>query len=167
MTFSSTTTGTSGNWFRTLHSNRAFDFSNRLYVYSDAEAPEHVPFRDSVYNDGVAANEVPNTTAITIVDLYRGGDTAPSGVIDGEGDVVGSLDISSDTVSGVVSSPFPRSGDAVKLFTLVDRGYYTRTQINEGESGIDLKMTTTILLIRVLCRPTVAPRHVTQTDFLL
>ena len=140
MTFTSTDTRTIGNWFRTSLSNRAFDFSNRLYVYSDADAPEHVPFRDSVYNDGVvAADGVPNTFDITIVDLYRGTDTAPSGVIDSEGDVVGSLDISADFVSGVVSSPFPRSGDGAESFTLVDRGFYTRTQISEGRAWYRLE----------------------------
>ena len=130
VTFSSITTGTSGNWFRTSFSNRAFDFTDRLDVYSDAETPDYVSFRDSVYNDGVDANEVPNTSGIAVDVLYGGPGTAPTEVVDGEGDVVGSLDIMSDTVSSVVSSPFPRSGDGTKSFRLVDRGQYTTQQRN-------------------------------------
>ena len=128
VTFSSVTTSTSNKWRKTSFSNRAFDFTNRLDVYNDAEAPEHVPFRDSVYNDGVAANEVPNTAVITIVDLYRGSGPVPAAIIDSQGDVVGSLDLNGDIVSGVVSSPFPRSGDGAKSFTLVNRGKYTTEQ---------------------------------------
>ena len=71
VTFSSITTGTSGNWFRTSFSNRAFDVTDRLDVYSDAESPDRVPFRDSVYNDGVSAGEVPNTSDIAVVRLYN------------------------------------------------------------------------------------------------
>ena len=140
VTFPEPTTGMSGNWFKTSFSNRAFDFTNRLDVYSDAEAPEHVSFRESVYNDGVDGDDIPNTAEVTVALLYQSGTQAsPQEVIDSEGDVVGSLDITGDTVSGVVSSPFPRSGDGAKSFTLVDRGYYTREQINDGREWYRLE----------------------------
>ena len=123
VTFSGITTGRSGNWDRTSFSHRGGTFFDQLDVYSDSESPEHVPFRDSVYNDGTSATEVPNTSALTIVDLYRGTGAVPSMVVDSEGDVVGSLDLSGDDVSNVVSSPFPRSGDPAESFSLVDRGF--------------------------------------------
>ena len=135
VTFSSITTGTSGKWYRTSLSNRAFLFTDRLDVYTDAEAPDHVPFGDSVYNDGVGANEVPNTSALAIIDLYRGTETAPGSVVNSEGDVVGSLDLASDTVSYAVSSPFPRSGDPAKSFTVSD-GDSLRRRLPQGERGM-------------------------------
>ena len=140
VTFSKITSDTRGTWFRTLFENRAFDFTDRLDVYSDAGSPDRVPFRDSVYNDGVSAGEVPNTSDIGVVGLYRGTETTPTMVVDSEGDVVGSLDIMGDTVSNAVSSPFPRSGDPAKSFTLTDRGKYTteerrRSRLEMGEIG--------------------------------
>ena len=96
--------------------------------------PAYVPFRDSVYNDGTIAEEVPNTSVLTIVDLYRGTGTAPSMVIDTKGNLVGSLDLSGDDVSNVVASPFPSSGDPAKSFSLVDRGEFTSTQIADGRA---------------------------------
>ncbi|MYD95053.1 MAG: hypothetical protein F4Y02_15500 [Chloroflexi bacterium] len=130
VTFSSITTGRLGNWDRTSFSHRGGTFFDRIDVYSDAEAPDHVPFRDSVYNDGTAANEVPHTSDLTLAGRYGGG-TAPSAVVDTEGDVVGSLSLSGDTVSNVVVSPFPRSGDPAKSFTRTDRGQYDAARRND------------------------------------
>ena len=50
VTFSSITTGTSGNWYRTSFSHRGGTNFDRLDVYSDVESPDSVPFRDSIYN---------------------------------------------------------------------------------------------------------------------
>ena len=116
VTFSSITTGTSGNWFRTSFSNRAFDLTDRLDVYSDADSPDQVPFKDSIYNDGDGDE--------TVVPRYNPGGSGTSMVIDGEGDVVGSVRIVNDLLNAA-ASPFPRSGDPAKSFTLTDRGKYT------------------------------------------
>ena len=130
VTFSSITTGRSGNWDRTSLSHRGGTNFDRIDVYSDAEAPIHVPFRDSEYNDGTDANEVPHTSALEVDDLYGGAETAPSAVVDSEGDVVGSLSLSGDTVSNVAVSPFPRSGDPAKSFTITDRGEFDAAERN-------------------------------------
>ena len=131
VTFSSITTGTSGNWFRTSFSNRAFDFTDRLDVYSDAESPAHVPFKDSIYNDGDGDE--------TVVPRYNPDGSGTSMVIDGEGEVVGSVRIVNDLLNAA-ASPFPRSGDPAKSFTLTDRGKYTTeerrlSRLGSGEQG--------------------------------
>ena len=140
VTFSSITTGTSGRWFRTSlsHPGATNTTTDRIDVYSDAEAPDHVPFRDSVYNDGTSGDNIPNTSdAISVVRLYGAttGD-APTMVVDNQNELVGSLqigDTNGRNVSYAAASPFPKSGDPAKSFTLVDRGYYTRTEINLGK----------------------------------
>ena len=129
VTFSGITTGTSGNWFRTSFSNRAFKFTDRLDVYSDAESPGQVPFKESIYNDGDEDE--------TVVPRYNPDGNGTTRVIDGEGDVVGSLKIVDDLLNAAASS-FPRSGDAAKLFNLNDRGKYTieerrRSLLESGE----------------------------------
>ena len=135
VTFSSITPVSRGKWYRTSFSHRGGTFTDRLDVYSDAESPDHVPFRDSVYNDGVVANEVPNTGALPLARLYGGEEgTTPNTVIDSEGDVVGSLDLMNDNVASAVASSFPRSGDPAKSFTLTDRGMFTKTQIDAGRA---------------------------------
>ena len=130
VTFSTITPGASGKWYKTSLSHRAFTVNDRLDVYTDAEAPKQVSFSDSVYNDGVTANEVPNTSDLTVYALY---DPSQSGttVIDSQGKVVGSLQVGDSggkDVFSATASPFPKSGDPAKSFTLVDRGKYTTEQ---------------------------------------
>jgi len=142
-------TGTRGKWFSTSITDRDFTTSDRLDVYSDVEAPKRISFRESVYNDGTASDGISNTSGdITVADLYEPRTTASTAeVIDSLGKVVGSLDIAEHTVSGVIASSFPKSGDGEKTFKVVDRGRYTRAMIdagkqwyrytNDGDSGTD------------------------------
>ena len=51
VTFSSTETGTQGRWYRTSLSHRGGTNYDRVDVYTDAEAPSSVPFRESSYNE--------------------------------------------------------------------------------------------------------------------
>jgi len=128
-------TGTRGKWFSTSITDRDFTTNDRLDVYSDVEAPKRISFRESVYNNGTANDGISNTSAdITVADLYEPGTTAssPAEVIDSLGKVVGSLDIADHTVSGVVASSFPKSGDGEKTFKVLDRGYYKKTQTDAG-----------------------------------
>ena len=128
VTFSSITTDTRGNWFRTsLSQPGATDsFTDRIDVYSDAEAPASAPFT-SVYS---------TTAGETIVGRYFQNvddtdttinEAAPGTVID-DNKVVGSVQINVDATSGsdrsdAVSSSFPRSGAPLKDFDQTDRGY--------------------------------------------
>ncbi len=125
-----TTTGTNGKWFRTSIEDRDFATIDRIDVYSDVEAPKQVPFRDSLYNDGTSGDGIANTdNTLTVVAPYNPGDSTPTEVIDSLGEVVGSIRIPNEArVSGVVSSSFPNSGDAVKSFTVTDRGKYTQDE---------------------------------------
>ena len=110
VTFSSITTGTSRNWFRTSFSHRGGTNFDRLDVYSDVESPDSVPFRDSTYN-----------TAGTITVKYNPSDTSPSMVVD-DNMVVGSVQISA-TRDDAAASQFPRSGDPLKDFDQTSRGF--------------------------------------------
>jgi len=132
-------TGTSGKWFSTSITDRDFTTSDRLDVYSDVEAPKRISFRESVYNNGTAGDGISNTSAgITVADLYNPSAQATSQeVIDSLGKVVGSLDIANHTVSGVVASSFPKSGDGEKTFKVVDRGRYTRAMIDAGKAWFE------------------------------
>ena len=124
VTFSSTTTGTSGKWFRTSLSNRAFTHTDRLDVYSDAEAPDSVSFT-SIYNadtETIVGRYLQNVNDPgTTID-----DTAPGTVVD-DNKVVGSVQIS---VTGTPAdrddasaSAFPKSGEAREDFDQDDRGF--------------------------------------------
>ncbi len=129
-----TTTGTNGKWFRTSIEDRDFATIDRIDVYSDVEAPKQVPFRDSIYNDGTSGDGIANTdNTLTVVAPYNPDDSTPTEVIDSLGEVGGSIRIPDDArVSGVVSSSFPKSGEAVKSFTVTDRGFYKQTDIDAG-----------------------------------
>ena len=133
VTFSSITTGRLGNWDRTSFSHRGGTFYDRLDVYSDAEAPDHVPFRDSAYNTAATANAQPNTSSVTIAGRYGGAvDTdTPAAVVNTQGAVVNALGLSGGTASSVVVSPFPRSGDPAKSFTRTDRGEFDAARRND------------------------------------
>ena len=124
MTFSSTETGTQGRWYRTSLSHRGGTNYDRGDVYTDAEAPSSVRFKESSYNqEGTAAAPV-------IVARYDPSDpdSAITMVID-DNVVVGSIQIS---VTGTpanrrdtTSSAFPSSGDPAKPFDQIDRGLFT------------------------------------------
>ena len=131
VTFSSITPGMSGNWFRTSFEHRGATDSttDRLDVYSDAEAPESAPFT-SVYS---APGE-------TIVARYHQqpddpdtgiNESDPGTVID-DNRVVGSVQISTVGVGtdrdDAAASLFPRSGAPRKDFDQTDRGEYTQAQ---------------------------------------
>ena len=116
VTFSGITTGTSGKWFRTSLSNRAFEFTDRLDVYSDAESPDSVAFT-SVYNEETEE----------IVARYDPSDDSAQDVVD-DGRVVGSVRISvvgtPQDRRDAASSSFPRSGEARKIFAQVELGQF-------------------------------------------
>ena len=128
VTFSSVTTGTSGNWFRTSFSHRGSPISttDRLDVYTDAEAPTSAPFT-SMYS---------TTAGETIVGRYlrTDDDTATTGINEGnpgtvinDNTVVGSVQISTSSVASedrpdAASSSFPKSGDPRKDFDQIDPG---------------------------------------------
>ena len=119
VTFSSITTGTSGSWFRTSFLNRAFEFTDRMDVYTDAEPPKSVSFT-SVYNEDTEE----------VVARYDPSQTTPEDVID-DNSVVGSIQISTTTAADradASSSLFPRSGQPRKDFDQADRGLYTVAQ---------------------------------------
>ena len=126
VTFSSITTSTSNKWRKTSFSNRAFDFTDRLDVYSDAEAATSSPF-NSVYHEAVGGNAA---TAV-VVDRYNPDADAATTVID-DNKVVGSVQISTTAEpadrSDAASSLFPRSGAPRKDFDQSDRGEYTLAQ---------------------------------------
>ena len=117
VTFSSITTGTSGNWFRTSFSHRAFEVTDRLDVYSDAESPDSVAFT-SLYNE--ENDEV-------IVARYDPSDDSAQDVVK-DGKVVGSVRISvvgtPDDRTDAASSSFPRSGEARRIFDQVKLGEF-------------------------------------------
>jgi len=136
-----TTPGPLGEWFRTSITSRDFVTIDRFDVYSDVEAPKRVSFRESIYNDGTSGDGIPNTGNLIVVPLYTPSSSAASTteVIDSTNAVVRSLGISDGTsahtnVSGVVASPFPKSGEPEKTFAVVDRGAYTRTEIDAGRA---------------------------------
>ena len=52
VTFVNPTTGSQGRWYRTEFSHTGGEFVDRMDVYSDAEAPDRVDFKDSTYNSG-------------------------------------------------------------------------------------------------------------------
>ena len=122
VTFSSTETGTQGRWYRTSLSHRGGTDYDRVDVYTDAEAPSSVPFRESSYNE-----EGPDTDVV-IVGRYNPEVSDPMKVID-DNQVVGSIQIS--TTNGpanrqdTTSSAFPSSGAPAKPFDQIDRGQYT------------------------------------------
>ena len=126
VTFSSITTGTSGNWFRTSFSHRGGTTYDRLDVYSDAESPDSVPFRDSTYKDETAGEQ--------IVALYNPSVTNPTTVVD-DNRVVGSVLISATAEDrpDAASSAFPRSGDPAEDFDQTDRGQFDAAQRNDPD----------------------------------
>ena len=133
------TPGAAGKWFRTSITSEDFVHIDRLDVYSDVEAPKRVSFRESIYNDGTSGDGIPNTGDLIVVPLYTPSSTAASTteVIDSTNSVVRSIGISDGTsthtnVSGVVASPFPKSGEPEKTFAVRDRGAYTQTEIDAG-----------------------------------
>ncbi len=139
-----TTPGSNGKWFRTSISDSDFATTDRLDVYSDVEAPKGISFRESDYNDGVAASAIINTDALGVAALYNPSDSSPTAVIDSTDKVVGSVLISAGTaqhtrVSGVDASVFPKSTDAEKTFAVVDRGFYTKTAIDAGKKWYELE----------------------------
>jgi len=130
-----TTPGAPGKWFRTSITSRDFDHIDRLDVYSDVEAPKQIPFRDSVYQDGTAGDDISDTVGdLTVTEPYHPEEAATNAeVIDSKGEVAGSLRIPNNgRVSGVVSSAFPKSGGSVKTFTVKDRGL-TKTEIDTNK----------------------------------
>ena len=124
VTFSSTTTGTSGNWFRSSFSHRGGTNYDRLDVYSDVQPPTSVPFKDSTYKDETAGE--------AIVGLYDPSDATPTEVVDNN-KVVGSVSISASGGQAnrpdAAASQFPRSGDPRKDFDQTDRGF-TQTEFD-------------------------------------
>ena len=125
-----TATGRKGKWFRTSIEDRDFATIDRIDVYSDVEAPKQIPFRDSLYNNGTSGDGIANTDdTLIVVAPYNPSASDPTEIIDSLGEVVGAIRIPDNArVSGVVASSFPKSGNAVKSFTVTDRGRYTQDQ---------------------------------------
>ena len=122
VTFSSTETGTRGSWYRTSLSHRGGTEYDRVDVYTDAEAPRSVPFKESSYNeDGTDA-------APEIVARYNPDVETPTMVID-DNKVVGSIRISTSgspqNREDTTASVFPSAGAPAKPFDQIDRGEYT------------------------------------------
>ena len=91
-----------GQWYRTTATGRRPTANDWIEVYSNVEAPEPIPFKDSEYNED---------------DL----------VVDAQGDVVGWFDVVSVSNGGplrddAASGSFDRASDTPKSFDLVDRG---------------------------------------------
>ena len=112
-----TTTGRSGRWATTLHTDRREAVRHTIEIYTDVEAPTRSPFRTSEYNPSDA-------------------------VIDGTGKVIGHVDITTAAHSRVAASgAFPRDSGNPKPFTLVDRGLtateYTATGLAADGSADD------------------------------
>ena len=91
VTFSSITTGTSGNWFSTLFSHRGGMHFDRLDVYTDRQSPGSVPFRDSVYKD-----ETNEEMIFARFDLDAGTPNTIVYLDDEDNQVVGSVQITGD-----------------------------------------------------------------------
>ena len=138
VTFSSITTSTSNRWRKTSFSNRAYDFTDRLDVYSDAEAPTSSPFT-SVYHEATGGNAA---TAV-VVDRYNPDLVAATTVID-DNMVVGSVQISTTGMPAdwpdAVSSSFPRSGAPPKDFDQTDRGQHTRAELQDAREAYNTKL---------------------------
>ena len=132
VTFSSITTGTSGNWFRTSFSHRGATNSttDRLDVYSDAQAPTSAPFT-SVYNTTAGETIVGRYLRPNDEDTADFDESAPGTVID-DNRVIGSVRISTTNTGtdrdDAAASSFPRSGAPRKDFDQSDRGEYTQAQ---------------------------------------
>ncbi len=131
------TPGAQGRWFRTRIAAQDFQFVDRLDVYSDVEAPRQVRFRDSVYNDGTAGDGIDSTDDLGVNEPYDPSDSTPTVVISNSGEVVGSLRIEdNERVSGVVASPFPKSGEPVKSFDVKDQGF-TKAEIDANKDAFE------------------------------
>ena len=99
VTFVNPTTGSQGRWFRTSYSNTGGLYVDRMDVYSDAEQPERVDFKDSTYND------------------------VNPPIVNAEGDVVGAVSIAANMVQEhTASSAFPRTSGVPDGKDLVHRG---------------------------------------------
>ena len=97
VTFVNPTTGSQGRWYRTEFSHTGGEFVDRMDVYSDAEAPDRVDFKDSTYNSG-------------------------NNIVNQEGDVVGAHTIMAVDGVHTASSAFPRTSSPPVSKNLVDRG---------------------------------------------
>ena len=97
VTFVNPTTGSQGRWFRTAFSNTGGQFVDRMDVYSDAEAPARIDFKDSTYNSG-------------------------NNIVNVQGDVIGAHTIVADDGVHTAASAFPRTSTVPDRKTLVHRG---------------------------------------------
>ena len=107
-----TTQGRSGRWSTTSLTAIAEPTRDMIQIYTDVEADTRELFSGSPLN----------TTNV-------GGPGSPAAVIDGEGDVVGWVDIQTGTPNRIATSgSFPRDIGPAEPFTLIDRGEYTVAQ---------------------------------------
>ena len=100
VTFVNPTTGSEGRWFRTEFSHTGGQFVDRMHVYSDAEAPDRVDFKDSTYR--LDSNSNP--------------------IVDGQGNVVGAYTVQEADGEHTASSAFPRTSSPPERARLVHRG---------------------------------------------
>lgn len=91
-------TSSAGRWLKTTLSTRTAATRDMIEIYSDVEAPKRSDFATSSYNSG-------------------------NSVINGAGDVIGSVTIANDAHGRLVASgSFPRVSGTPQQLKLVDRG---------------------------------------------
>ena len=101
-----TSTGRSGSWSTTSLTANREPTRDMVEIYSDVETPDRDPFATSSHNEGANV----------------GGPTGVTNVIDGEGNVVGWVNINTTAHSRLATSgSFPRDSGPPEPFTLDDR----------------------------------------------
>ena len=91
--------GSSGRWFRTSGSSQSMETTQHVLLYSDVEAPDSVPFKDSTYNMDDA-------------------------VVDAEGMVLeAGYELTTGLRMDVASGSFDRTSSPAKSFDIRDRGF--------------------------------------------
>ena len=131
-----TTTGSSGNWATTLHTDSREATRHTVEIYTDVEAPKRESFRTSRHNTGGGV-----TSSVT-----------PAVVIDGTSMVVGWVNIANgdDPLTQhsrlATSGSFPREIGNPVPFNLVDRGLtetaYTALNLEADGSSTDTELET-------------------------
>ena len=114
-TFASTSTSTTGRWLKTTLSNRSSATAEQAEIYSDVEAPENILFADSELN---VANDL----------VTRDGMSTPV-VVDGTGKVVGWIPAGTLNMHDASASAFPRTSGVQMQIRLIDRGFFTRAEL--------------------------------------
>ena len=96
--------GSSGRWFRTSGSSQSGGTTQHVLLYSDVEAPDSVPFKDSTYN-------------------------MDDDVVDAKGMVLeAGYVLGTDLRMDVASGSFDRTSTSAKSFDIGDRGEHTTAQ---------------------------------------